>query len=77
MDAFARALIVADQILRTSPYLKLRAKRYASFDTGDGAKFEKGKLTLKDLHAIASKAGEPRQISGQQELYEQILARFT
>ncbi len=77
MDAFARALIVADEILRTSPYLKLREKRYASFDTGNGAKFEKGKLTLKDLHAIATAAGEPEQISGRQELYEQILARYT
>ncbi|MBU4459863.1 MAG: xylose isomerase [Verrucomicrobia bacterium] len=77
MDAFARALIVADQILRKSPYLRLRAKRYASFDAGNGAKFEKGRLTLKDLHAIASNGGEPRQISGKQELYELILAQYT
>ena len=77
MDVFARALIVADQVLRTSPYLKLRTKRYASFDTGAGAKFEKGRLTLEDLHALAVGAGEPKQISGRQELYEQILTRHT
>ena len=73
MDVFARALIVADQVLRTSPYLKLRTKRYASFDTGAGAKFEKGRLTLEDLHALAVGAGEPKQISGRQELYEAII----
>jgi xylose isomerase len=76
MDAFARALMIADQILRKSPYLKLRAKRYASFDAGDGAKFEKGKLKLTDLHVLAIESGEPEQISGQQELYELILSQY-
>lgn len=76
MDAFARALIVADEILRTSPYLKMRKERYASFDSGDGAKFEKGKLKLEDLHRIAMSQGEPKQISGKQELYELILSQY-
>lgn len=76
MDAFARALIVADAILRESPYLAMRKARYASFDSGEGAKFEKGRLTLEDLHRIAMNNGEPRQISGQQELYELILSQY-
>lgn len=76
MDAFARALMIADQILRKSPYLKLRANRYASFDADDGAKFENGKLKLTDLHVLAIQSGEPKQISGKQELYELILSQY-
>jgi xylose isomerase len=72
MDTFARALLAADRILKSSKYLALRAKRYASFDSGDGRKFEDGKLKLADLRAIAAK-GEPKQTSGQQELYEQLI----
>ena len=51
----------------------MRADRYASFDKGKGAEFEKGKLTLKDLRDIAAKNGEPKTISGKQELFERII----
>jgi xylose isomerase len=73
MDTFARALIVAADVLEKSDYKKLRATRYASFDSGDGKAFEDGKLTLEDLRAIAARSGEPAQISGKQELYEMII----
>ena len=74
MDVFARALLTAEKILATSDYKKLRKERYASYDNGDGAKFEKGQLKLEDLRAIAEKSGEPKLISGKQELYEQIIS---
>ena len=73
MDTFARALIIADRILNESDYLKMRKTRYASFDSGQGADFEKGKLTLEDLYRMAGKVGEPKQISGKQELLEQLI----
>lgn len=73
MDTFARALIIADRILSESDYLKLRKERYASFDSGKGAEFESGKLQLEELYHIAGQAGEPRQISGKQELLEQLI----
>ncbi|RIH64251.1 xylose isomerase [Mariniphaga sediminis] len=73
MDTFARALIIADRILNESDYLKMRETRYASFDSGQGADFEKGKLTLEDLYRMAGKVGEPMQISGKQELLEQLI----
>ncbi|MGR3811522.1 xylose isomerase [Jiulongibacter sp. NS-SX5] len=76
MDVFARALLIADEILTKSPYKKMRADRYASFDSGNGAKFEKGELTLEDLRNIAAESGEPAQISGKQELYEMILNQY-
>ncbi len=76
MDVFARALLVANDILEKSDYLKLRKTRYASFDTGEGKAFEDGKLGLEELREIALKAGEPKVISGKQELYEGLINRY-
>lgn len=76
MDAFARALLIANDVLEESDYQQLRAERYASFEKGNGRKFEKGKLSLKDLAKIAAKKGEPKQISGQQELFENIINQY-
>jgi len=73
MDTFARALVVADKILTESPYKKLRADRYASFSSGKGADFAAGNLTLEALAAIGAEGGEPKQLSGKQELYESLL----
>jgi len=44
MDTFARALLVANDILEKSPYTKLRADRYSSFNSKDGKAFESGQL---------------------------------
>lgn len=76
MDTFARALVVADEILTQSPYRKLRAERYASFDGGKGADFAAGRLTLEALAAIGAAGGEPKQISGKQELYEALINQY-
>ena len=74
MDTFARGLICAEHVLKNTDYLKLRKERYQSFDGGNGAKFEKGELTLEKLSEIARQQGEPQPISGRQELFEQIIA---
>lgn len=76
MDIFARALIVADNILHKSDYKKIRSERYASFDSGKGKDFEEGKLSLEDLRAYAIAQGEPAVISGKQEYLENIINRF-
>jgi len=76
MDAFARALTIAVNVLEKSPYLKMRKERYASFDSGKGAEFEAGKLALEDLRNLAVELGEPKQISGKQELYELLINRY-
>lgn len=76
MDTFARALLVADDILTKSPYLKMRSDRYASFAAGEGLDFAQGKLSLEDLHRIATAQGEPAQSSGKQELYESIVNQY-
>ena len=76
MDAFARALITADNILNKSDYKKLRKERYASFDSGKGKEFEEGKLSLEDLRNIAVENGEPEIKSGRQEYLENIINRY-
>jgi len=77
MDAMARALENAATILEKSPLPKMLKERYASFDAGDGKKFEEGKMTLEQLVAYAKKNGEPKQTSGKQELYETIIALYS
>lgn len=76
MDTFARALVIAEKILKDSDYLKIRKNRYASFDKGAGKDFEKGKLTIEKLREIASEIGEPETRSGKQELYEQLINMY-
>jgi xylose isomerase len=76
MDTFARALMAADRILNESEYKIMRQKRYASFDRGDGKKFEEGKLTLEDLKKIAISSERPSLVSGRQELYENIVNQY-
>lgn len=74
MDAMARALENAAEILENSELPRMVKERYASFDSGKGKDFEDGKLSLEDLVAYAKEHGEPTQISGKQELYETIVA---
>ncbi len=76
MDAFARALLVADELLHKSPLEKLKSDRYKSFDTSYGKDFEKGKLTFENMKKIALELDEPKQISGKQELYEMIINQY-
>lgn len=76
MDAFARSVIIADNVLNKSPYRKFRKDRYASFDKGKGKEFEDGKLTLEDLRNNALTNGEPKQLSGKQEWLENLVNQF-
>lgn len=76
MDAFARSLIIADNVLQQSDYKKWRTNRYASFDAGQGKAFEEGKLTLEDLRNYAAENGEPAVTSGKQEYLENLINRY-
>ena len=76
MDTFAKALIVADKILKESDYLKQKADRYASFFAGKGGEFNEGKLGLIDLCSYAKDAGEPKLTSGKQEMLEQLINNY-
>ena len=76
MDAFARAMVIADDILQNSTYKKMKKDRYASFDQGLGKDFEEGKLTLENLREFAIKNGEPKQMSGKQEMLENLINNY-
>ena len=73
MDNFARGLLIAHAILNESVLPGFKRQRYASFDNGEGKRFERGELGLEDLRNLAATAGEPEQISGQQERLENIV----
>ncbi|MFB1027314.1 MAG: xylose isomerase [Flavobacteriaceae bacterium] len=75
-DTFARALLTADKIMRSSSYNSLREQRYRSFDSGKGKDFEAGKLDLNDLYKIAMENGELTLQSGKQELFENIINQY-
>ena len=76
MDAMARALLCAADVLEKSPYKKMLADRYASFDAGRGKDFEDGKMTLEQLVEYAKTQPEPAVTSGKQELYEAIVNMY-
>lgn len=74
MDAMARALLNAADIIENSELPKMKETRYSSFDFGFGKDYEDGKMTLEALVDYAKANGEPKTTSGKQELYETILA---
>ena len=75
-DTFARGLIVADKILNDSNFSSTINKRYSSFDSGDGKKFENGNLSLGDLFQIAKNSKNIEKISGKTEFLENIINNY-
>jgi len=73
MDTLARALEIAHRLRESTAIGARKAQRYQSFDDGNGARFEKGDLDLKALRDLAAKNGEPKQRSGKQEWYENVI----
>ena len=77
MDAFARGLRIAAKIISDKRLSSMVENRYSSFDTIElGKKVESRTCTLEDLEEYTFKSGEPKQQSGQQELYEMILNQY-
>jgi xylose isomerase len=76
MDAFARGLLIAHEIMEEKVFSKFVAERYKSFDSGMGAKIMSGKIGLSDLEKWALKEGSPDLASGRQEMLENILNSY-
>ena len=76
MDTLARALEVAHRLRERSEIGARKARRYQSFDEGDGARFEKGDLDLSTLRDLAAENGEPEHRSGKQEWYENVINQY-
>lgn len=75
-DTFARSLLIAEKVLEDDLYNKLYNDRYQSFRSAMGRQFSKGELKLEDLYSHAFKQGEPQQLSGKQELFENIINKY-
>lgn len=73
MDAFARALLIANRVLEESEYTSWRAERYASFKTEEGQRFEQGKFELDSLASWAWNQEDGPLQSGRQELFENLI----
>jgi xylose isomerase len=74
MDAFARGLKIAAAILEDGRLAEIVKTRYASWDTGLGAKIEAGEVGFAELEAHALAQPDPVQhTSGRQELIENII----
>ncbi len=76
MDAFARGLKIAAAIRKDGRLAEFVKNRYRSWDSGIGAKIEKGKVSLADLEAYTLKNGEPSNESGRQEFLENLINEF-
>jgi len=76
MDTLARALEVAHAIREKATIGIHKTQRYASFDDGNGARFETGDLDLSALRDLAAENGEPERRSGKQEWYENVVNQY-
>jgi xylose isomerase len=76
MDAFARGLLIAHDIIEDKVFSKFIAERYSSFDSGIGAKIMSGKVGFRDLEQWIIKEGKPELESGRQEMLENILNSY-
>jgi xylose isomerase len=76
MDTFARGLEVAWRIRERSGLHRAKQQRYASFDAGEGARFEQAKLDLVALRDLAERHGEPAHTSGKQEWFENLINQY-
>src|SRR6185312_6183307 len=77
MDAFARGLKIASAIRKDGRLANFVKQRYASWDSGIGAKIEAGKTSLKELEAYMLKKGDSApNTSGRQEFLENLINEF-
>ena len=78
MDTFAVGLEIAQRIINDGKLPAFVKKRYASFNSGDGAKFDKGGMTFEQLSKLGTEAGYSKTglTSGKQEQLENILNQY-
>lgn len=77
MDAFARGLKIATAIRKDGRLEDFVKNRYASWNSGIGAKIESGKVTMKELETYMLKKGDvDANVSGRQEFLENLINEF-
>ncbi len=77
MDAFAVGLKLAAQIRKDGVLREFVRERYRLWDSGIGAKIEKGQANFEDLEAyMLDKGDAAANVSGRQEMLENIVNRY-
>lgn len=76
MDAFARGLRIANDILEDGRWQDFVKQRYASWDSGIGARIEAGEVGFEELEQHVLQSGEPALASGRQEMLENLINEF-
>ena len=76
IDTLARALLIAEAIIKEGRLAQLKADRYAGWSTPFGKEIAEGKVTLAQLADLAVKKNiNPKPKSGKQELFETVVAK--
>ena len=76
MDAFARGLVIANEMIEDGVLCKEVINRYASWSEGLGADILSGKHDLDSLESYIQSAGEPTAKSGRQEYLENLINTY-
>lgn len=76
MDAFARGLLVADQIIKDGLLDNFIKGRYASYSEGMGKRIISGEESFESLEKAVLEEGEPVLKSGRQEMLESLFMRY-
>lgn len=76
MDAFARGLKIAAQMIKDKRLDKMLSDRYKDWDKGIGKEIESGRVGFEELEQYTFKNGDPEPRSGKQELLENILNEY-
>ncbi len=76
MDAFARGLKIASAIRADGRLAAFVKDRYSSWDGGIGAQIESGSVGFEELEQCALEIGEVANLSGRQEMLENLINEF-
>ena len=76
MDAFARGLLIANQIIEEKVLSSLIEQRYSSFNSDLGKKIISGQIGLTEIEKIVRNSDTPIVQSGRQEMIENIINSY-
>jgi xylose isomerase len=76
MDAFAKGLLIAHELMKDKVLSKFIEARYKSFKSGMGAKIISGKVGFMEIEKWVMRQRRPVLESGRQELLENILNSY-
>jgi len=76
MDAFARGLLIAHDIMKDKVLSDFIAERYQSFDSGIGAKIMSGKVEMEEVEKWVRGQDKPVVHSARQEMLENLINSY-